>query len=129
MKFSLGPRRRRYGRGLPRARPKLAQRRNNQACRQHSFTSRSASPVCNEEAQLLASLNHLHIAAIYGLEEADGAHLLILELVDGQTLADLLRRGPLALGEVLTIARQVAEALGRRTKGIIHRDLKPANIA
>ena len=82
------------------------------------------------EAQLLASLNHPHIAAIYGFEETDGAHLLILELVDGQTLADLLRRGPLALGEVLTIARQVAEALeAAHEKGIIHRDLKPANIA
>ena len=86
------------------------------------------------EAHLLASLNHPHIAAIYGLEEArvsDSAVLcLALELVDGSTLADLIRQGPIRTEEALTIARQVADALeAAHEKGIIHRDLKPANIA
>jgi serine/threonine protein kinase len=77
------------------------------------------------EAQVLASLNHPHIAAIYGLE--DGA--LILELVEGETLADRIARGPIPLDEALPIARQIAEALeAAHEQGIIHRDLKPANI-
>src|SRR6202008_364098 len=81
------------------------------------------------EAQVLASLNHPNIAAIYGLEESNGAQALVLELVDGPTLADRIARGPLALGEALTIARQIADALdAAHEKGIIHRDLKPANI-
>jgi serine/threonine protein kinase len=81
------------------------------------------------EARLLATLNHPHIGAIYGLEEADGTTALILELVEGQTLADRLERGPVPLPLALTIARQVAEALdAAHGKGIVHRDLKPANI-
>ena len=81
------------------------------------------------EARLLATLNHPHIGAIYGLEETDGVTALILELVEGPTLADSLARGPLPIAEALTIARQVAEALDTaHQKGIIHRDLKPANI-
>jgi Tol biopolymer transport system component len=81
------------------------------------------------EAQVLASLNHPNIAAIYGLEESNGTQALVLELVDGPTLADRIARGPLALGEALTIARQIADALeAAHEKGIIHRDLKPANI-
>ena len=79
------------------------------------------------EAQLLAALNHPNIAAIYGLEESGGAQALVLELVDGPTLAD--RIGQIPVEEALTIARQIAEALeAAHEKGIIHRDLKPANI-
>src|SRR2546425_9273731 len=63
------------------------------------------------EAQLLASLNHPHVAALHGMEEAGGGHLLVMELVEGETLADRLRRGPLPEEEALTIARQIAEAL------------------
>ena len=81
------------------------------------------------EAQLLATLNHPNIAAIYGLEESNGAQALVLELVDGPTLADRIALGPMSLAEALTIARQIAEALeAAHEKGIIHRDLKPANI-
>ena len=81
------------------------------------------------EAQLLATLNHPNIAAIYGLEESNGAQALVLELVDGPTLADQIAHGPIPLEEALTIARQIAEALeAAHEKGIIHRDLKPANI-
>src|ERR1700674_3195857 len=63
------------------------------------------------EAQILAVLNHSHIGAIYGLDEANGLQFLVLELVDGETLADRLKRGALALDEALAIARQIAEAL------------------
>jgi serine/threonine protein kinase/Tol biopolymer transport system component len=81
------------------------------------------------EARLLATLNHPNIAAIYGLEESDGAHALVLELVDGPTLADRIALGPMSLNEALPIARQIADALeAAHGKGIIHRDLKPANI-
>jgi serine/threonine protein kinase len=81
------------------------------------------------EAKLLASLNHPNIAAIYGLEESAGTNFLVLELVEGETLADRLKRGPLAVEECLRLALQVAEALeAAHEKGVIHRDLKPANI-
>ena len=81
------------------------------------------------EARVLASLNHPHIGAIYGLEDADGMRALVLELVHGETLADRIARGPLPLNETLTIARQMADALeAAHEKGIVHRDLKPANI-
>jgi len=81
------------------------------------------------EAQILATLNHPHIAAIYALEESEDVVALVLELVDGATLADRIRQGPLAMNDALTIARQTAEALeAAHAKGIIHRDLKPANI-
>jgi serine/threonine-protein kinase len=81
------------------------------------------------EAQVLAALNHPHIAHIHGLEEVDGSCALVMELVDGATLAERLTQGPLPLGETLTIARQIAEALeAAHDKGIIHRDLKPANV-
>src|SRR5262245_30168671 len=82
------------------------------------------------EAQLLAALNHPHIAAIHGLEEADGSQFLVLKLVDGESLADRLKRGPIPVAEAIPIARQIAEALAdAHEKGIIHRDLKPSNIA
>jgi eukaryotic-like serine/threonine-protein kinase len=89
------------------------------------------------EAQLLATLNHPNIAAIYGLEESNpptgsgqaGVKALVMELVDGPTLADRIVLGPISLEESLAIARQIAEALeAAHEKGIIHRDLKPANI-
>ena len=83
----------------------------------------------DREARLLASLNHPHIGAIYGVEDLDGTPALILEFVDGDTLADRLERGPIAITEALTIARQIADALeAAHEKGIVHRDLKPANI-
>ena len=78
---------------------------------------------------MLATLNHPHIGAIYGLEEAEGVRGLVLELVEGATLAERLASGPLPIQEALTVARQIAEALeAAHEKGIIHRDLKPANI-
>ena len=81
------------------------------------------------EAQLLASLNHPNIAAIYGLEESDGVRALVMELVEGPTLADRIASGPIPLDEALTIARQIAEALEvAHERGVIHRDLKPANV-
>ena len=82
------------------------------------------------EARLLAALNHPHIATIHGLEESAGGQLLVMELVEGGTLAERLKAGPLPVDEALSIARQVADALqAAHEKGIIHRDLKPANIA
>ena len=81
------------------------------------------------EARLLAALNHPNIGAIYGLEEVDGARALVLELVEGETLAERIQRGPTLVADALTIARQIADALdAAHEKGIIHRDLKPANI-
>ena len=81
------------------------------------------------EAQLLASLNHPHIAAIYGLEESNGIRALVLELIEGPTLADRIAQGPIPLDEAVPIAQQIAEALeAAHEKGVTHRDLKPANI-
>src|SRR5215510_7118219 len=89
------------------------------------------------EAQVLASLNHPHIGAIYGVVEADGVRALVLELVEGETLADKLARvstvkppqSGLPIAEALAIARQAADALdAAHERGIVHRDLKPANI-
>ena len=81
------------------------------------------------EAQVLASLNHPHIAIIHGLEHADGAHALVMELVEGEDLAQRITRGAIPLDEALQIAKQIAEALeAAHEQGIIHRDLKPANI-
>jgi serine/threonine-protein kinase len=82
------------------------------------------------EAELLASLNHPHIATIHGIEEQDGTRVLVLELVGGDTLEDrLLRRGPYSIQEALPLALQLAQALeAAHDKGIVHRDLKPANI-
>ncbi len=81
------------------------------------------------EARVLATLNHPHIGAIYGLEETDGVRGLVLELVEGPTLAERLAHGRLPVQEALAVARQIADALeAAHDKGIIHRDLKPANI-
>ncbi len=81
------------------------------------------------EAHVLATLNHPNIAAIYGLEDSDGLRALVLELVEGPTLADRIAQGPIAIHEALPIAKQMAEALeAAHERGIIHRDLKPANI-
>jgi Tol biopolymer transport system component len=81
------------------------------------------------EAQVLASLNHPHIGQIYGLEESGTVRALIMELVEGETLADLIARGPVPADQVLPIAGQIAQALeAAHDAGIIHRDLKPANV-
>src|SRR6266511_3914019 len=81
------------------------------------------------EAQVLASLNHPNIGHIYGLEDSTTPPALVLELVEGPTLADRIAQGPIPLDEALPIALQIAEALeAAHEKGIVHRDLKPANI-
>jgi serine/threonine-protein kinase len=81
------------------------------------------------EAKLLASLNHPNIAAIYGLEESEGTHFLVMELIEGDTLKDRIKSGPIPVEEALKLALQMAEALeAAHENGVIHRDLKPANI-
>jgi len=81
------------------------------------------------EARVLASLNHPNIASIHSLEDSDGIHALVMELVEGPTLADRVRRGPISIEEALTLTKQMTEALEyAHERGIIHRDLKPANI-
>jgi len=81
------------------------------------------------EARLLAVLNHPNVAAIYGLEESDGVHFLVLEMVPGESLAQRLKRGPLAVDESFDLCRQVAEGLeAAHAAGVIHRDLKPGNV-
>ena len=81
------------------------------------------------EAQVLASLNHPHIAAIYGLEKVGNLEALVLELVEGETLAERIAGGPIPVDEALEIARQIASALeAAHDRGIVHRDLKPANV-
>ena len=81
------------------------------------------------EAKLLASLNHPNIASIYGLEESEGTHFLVLELIEGDTLADRIKGGPISVEESLKLAFQISEALeAAHEKGVIHRDLKPSNI-
>ena len=81
------------------------------------------------EAQVLAALNHPHIGAIYGLEHEGDRQFLVLELIDGETLAERIAKGPLPVPDALAIAAQIAEALEMaHEKGIVHRDLKPANV-
>src|SRR5262245_42009904 len=80
------------------------------------------------EARVLASLNHSRIAAVYGLEESGERKFLVMELVEGETLAERIKRGPIPIDESLEIAEQICEALeAAHEKGIVHRDLKPAN--
>src|SRR5215813_5613323 len=81
------------------------------------------------EARVLASLNHANIAAIHGVDEINGRHFLVMELVPGETLTDRIKRGAIPIEEALPIAKQIADALEEaHEKGVIHRDLKPANI-
>ncbi len=81
------------------------------------------------EAQVLAQLQHPNVASIYGLEESNGVRALVMELVEGEDLAERLKRGPIPLDEAISIARQIVEALeAAHEKGIVHRDLKPANV-
>src|SRR5262245_42512437 len=81
------------------------------------------------EARVLASLNHPNIAAIYGVDEIDTRHFLVMELVQGETLAERIKRGAIRIEDALPIAKQIAEALeAAHENGIMHRDLKPANI-
>src|SRR5512136_4761 len=81
------------------------------------------------EAQVLASLNHPNIATLYGLEESEGKRFIVMELVEGQTLAERLLKGPLPVDEALEVCRQIAEGLeAAHEKGMIHRDLKPGNV-
>src|SRR5262245_9603810 len=83
----------------------------------------------SREAQVLAALNHSNIAAIYHVEETADGPAIVMELVDGETLADRIARGPIPIDEALPIAKQIAEALEvAHEQGIVHRDLKPANI-
>ena len=81
------------------------------------------------EAQVLASLNHPNIAALHSFEHSDGVHFLAMELVEGETLAQRVAKGPLPVEEALEICRQITEGLeAAHESGIIHRDLKPANV-
>ena len=96
----------------------------------HTFTAESDRRARFErEARVLASLNHPNIATIHGVEDADGIHALVMELVEGETIAGRLGRGPVPVPEALAMARQIADALDTaHERGIVHRDLKPANI-
>jgi serine/threonine protein kinase len=81
------------------------------------------------EAQVLASLNHPHIAQVYGVERRGGVTALVMEFVEGEDLSQRMARGPVPIGDALAIARQIADALeAAHERGVIHRDLKPANI-
>jgi len=81
------------------------------------------------EAKILASLDHPNIASIYGLEDSSGTHALVMQLVEGPTLADRIKQGPIPIDEALKIAKQICEALEyAHERGIVHRDLKPANV-
>src|SRR5450631_36025 len=81
------------------------------------------------EAKVLAALNHPNIAAIYGLEDSGATHALVMELVEGPTLADRIKSGPIPIDEAVLIAKQIAEGLEyAHERGIVHRDLKPANV-
>jgi serine/threonine protein kinase len=81
------------------------------------------------EAKLLAALNHPAIAHLYGFEEESGTSFLVMELVEGETLADRIARGPIPLDEAIPLFIQIAEGIeAAHDKGIVHRDLKPANV-
>src|ERR1043165_1612478 len=96
---------------------------------QHLATDANRLARFQREAKVLASLNYSGIGAIYGLEAAGGHQYLILEYIEGETLADRLARGPIPLDEALPLGRQISEALEvAHEKGIVHRDLKPGNV-
>src|SRR4029434_1310913 len=96
---------------------------------EHFANDADRLPRFEREAQVLASLNHPNIAQIYGLEQANGSACIVMELVEGETLEEKLRKGPLPVDEAVAIATQIADALAvAHERGIIHRDLKPANI-
>ncbi len=101
-----------------------------ESCRPRSPPTPNRLARFEREAHVLAALDHPHIAQIYGVEESSGVLALVMELVDGQTLADLLLApGGVAMDDALDFARQIAEALeAAHEQGIVHRDLKPANV-
>ena len=95
----------------------------------HSLADPERLARFQREAELLATLNHPNIAAIYGFEETGGTQAIVMELVEGPTLAERIAQGPLSITEALEIAGQIAEALeAAHERGVIHRDLKPANL-
>src|SRR5262249_17443650 len=121
--------RRRDGRGVSRIRYEAQSRRRSQAPARRVHKDPDRLSRFKREAQVLASLNHPNITAIYGFEDTGGAHALVIELVEGATLAARIEHGPIPLDEALPIARQIADALeAAHDHGVIHRDLKPANI-
>ncbi len=82
------------------------------------------------EARLLGAVNHPNVATLHGLEEADGVHFLVMELIEGETLAERIADGPLPMIVCLRLFKQIADGLeAAHEKGIVHRDLKPANIS
>ncbi len=112
-----------------RAKDQARSRRRDEDPSSTSVGDRDRLARFQREAEVLASLNHSNIAAIYGLERSDGVTALVMELVEGPTLADRIAHGPIAIDEALSIAKQIAEALeSAHEQGIVHRDLKPANI-
>jgi Tol biopolymer transport system component len=95
----------------------------------HSAADSDLLVRLNREALILASLNHPGIATVHGIEDFQGAPAIVMELVEGETLADRLARGPLPVSEALSVGRQLADALSfAHDRGVIHRDLKPANV-
>jgi serine/threonine protein kinase len=95
----------------------------------HLTADETAMARFRREAEMLAAVNHPGIATIFSVEESEGTRFLVLELVEGETLAARLSRGPLPLEDSLEISRQIADALeAAHERGIVHRDLKPANV-
>ena len=117
--------------------PKLGRTSRSRFCPRSSARIRTGARGSRAKRAVLAALNHPHIAAIYGLEDVtvprtsglESVQALVLELVEGPTLAERLARGPVPVREAVTIAAQIADALdAAHEKGIVHRDLKPANV-
>ncbi len=101
----------------------------NDGCRPSPEEDRERLSRFEREAKLLAALNHPGIATLYGFEESSGTPFLVMELVEGETLAERIARSAIPADEALSLFRQVAEAVeAAHEKGIVHRDLKPANI-
>ena len=127
---SVQSRRRWHGRGLSRPRFSARPRRGDQGPPAAFANDPDRLARFEREARVLAALNHPNIATIYGVERAEGVQALVLEVVEGETLEQRLRRSSrLPLGESLALARQIAEALeAAHDHNIVHRDLKPANI-